>query len=226
MAGKGRKKKLECIFMNGRDIKAFLFDFDGVVCNTEHQYDEFWARMNPIYFNDPELCTKVKGTTFESMIETFSMDEATVGAVRKALDELEANMDYSYVPGALEFIKESRRRGYKTALVTSSDSAKLAQIYAHRPELRGVFDVVLISSDFAHSKPDPECFLKAMATLGVSAEQSVVFEDSVNGLKAGRDSGALVVGLVTSNPEETVKKYSTYQIKDFKRMSEIFDFLS
>ncbi len=212
--------------MPKQNIKALLFDFDGVVCNTETQYDEFWARMNPIYFNDPELCRKVKGTTFESMIKVFSMDDATVRAVRKALDELEANMDYSYVPGALEFIREARNRGYKTALVTSSDSAKLAQIYAHRPELKGVFDAVLISKDFVNSKPDPECFLKAMATLGVSAEQSVVFEDSVNGLKAGRDSGALVVGLVTSNPEQTVKKYSTYQIKDFKHMSEIFDFLS
>lgn len=212
--------------MPKQNIKALLFDFDGVVCNTETQYDEFWERMNPLYFNDPELCRKVKGTTFESMIKVFSMDKATVCAVRKALDELEANMDYSYVPGALEFIQEARKRGYKTALVTSSDSAKLAQIYAHRPELQGVFDAVLISKDFANSKPDPECFLKAMSTLGVTAEQSVVFEDSVNGLKAGRDSGALVVGLVTSNPEETVKKYSTYQIKDFKRMSEIFDFLS
>lgn len=212
--------------MPKQNIKALLFDFDGVICNTETQYDEFWERMNPLYFNDPELCRKVKGTTFESMIKVFSMDEATVCAVRKALDELEANMDYSYVPGALEFIQEARKRGYKTALVTSSDSAKLAQIYAHRPELKGVFDAVLISKNFANSKPDPECFLKAMSTLGVTAEQSVVFEDSVNGLKAGRDSGALVVGLVTSNPEETVKKYSTYQIKDFKRMSEIFDFLS
>ncbi len=212
--------------MTDRKIKALLFDFDGVVCDTEHQYDAFWERLNPIYFNDPDLSRKVKGTTFESMKKVFSMDEATVRAVRKALDELEENMDYSYVPGAFEFIQEARRRGYKTALVTSSDSAKLAQIYAHRPELRGVFDAVLISRDFAHSKPDPECFLKAMAALGVTAEQSVVFEDSVNGLKAGCDSGALVVGLVTSNPEETVKKYSTYQIKDFKNMSEIFGFLS
>lgn len=211
--------------MSERNIKALLFDFDGVVCDTEGQYDEFWARLAPKYFDDPDICQKVKGTTFESMKDAFAMDDVTVRAVRAELDELEKNMDYSYVPGAFEFILEARKRGYKTALVTSSDSYKIAQVYAHRHELKGVFDAVLISKDFSRSKPDPECFLKAMATLGVTPEQSVVFEDSANGLRAGRSSGALVVGLLTSTPEETVKKYSDYQIKDFKEADRIFEIL-
>ena len=59
----------------------------------------------------------------------------------------------------------------------------------------------------------------AMHALGGTPEDTVVFEDSVNGLKAARASGATVVGLVTSNPREVVEPLSDYAINDFTSMS-------
>ena len=59
----------------------------------------------------------------------------------------------------------------------------------------------------------------AMRALGGTPEDTVVFEDSVNGLKAARASGATVVGLVTSNPREVVEPLSDYAINDFTSMS-------
>ena len=58
-----------------------------------------------------------------------------------------------------------------------------------------------------------------MHALGGTPEDTVVFEDSVNGLKAARASGATVVGLVTSNPREVVEPLSDYAINDFTSMS-------
>jgi beta-phosphoglucomutase len=205
------------------EIKALLFDFDGVICDTESQYTEFWKRISPLYFDDPNLWTKVKGTTLKSMEKTFNMAPATFQAVTEALDHFEMHeLEYEYIPGAWEFLNEARRRGYRTAMVTSSNLSKLGQIYAHRPELEHIFDAVLTSECFAESKPSPDCFLRAMKTLGVGPSEAAVFEDSVNGLTAGRDSGALVIGLTTTEPMETVKKYSTWQIEDFKNAEDIF----
>ncbi len=204
-------------------IKALLFDFDGVICDTEPQYTEFWKRISPKYFDDPALWIKVKGTTLKSMEKIFNMAPATFQAVTEALDRFEMHeLEYDYVPGAWEFLCEAKKRGYKTALVTSSNAKKLEQIYAHRPELKNIFDEVLTSECFSESKPSPDCFITAMKKFGVEPSQAVVFEDSINGLISGRDSGALVIGLTTTEPLETVKQYSTWQIEDFKQAEDIF----
>ena len=72
-----------------------------------------------------------------------------------------------------------------------------------------------MSEDFKESKPSPDGFLTGMRVLGGTPETSVVFEDSINGLKAGKASGAFLVGLATSNPPEIVGRYADLVIPDF-----------
>jgi beta-phosphoglucomutase-like phosphatase (HAD superfamily) len=76
-------------------------------------------------------------------------------------------------------------------------------------------DAILTSEDFTKSKPDPECFLKAMEVLGGTPEDTVVFEDSFHGLDAGRASGARVVGLATTNTREAIAPRCDMVIDDF-----------
>ena len=54
------------------------------------------------------------------------------------------------------------------------------------------------------AKPDPECFLVAAKQIGVPIEDCIVFEDSRNGLIAGRESGARVIGIATTLKREVV----------------------
>ena len=86
------------------------------------------------------------------------------------------------------------------------------------------------SEYFTKSKPDPECFLLAMKELGGTPETTFVFEDSVNGLKAARASGGIVMGLLTSNPIDVVKPLSDHTLTDFtlmdySKLSEVEKFL-
>ena len=91
------------------------------------------------------------------------------------------------------------------ALVTSSDSSKMAELYRQQPWMRQAFDCIIDASMVTRSKPDPQGYLLAASRLGYSPEDCFVFEDSLQGLKAGRASGATVIGIATTYPAERLQ---------------------
>ena len=135
--------------------------------------------------------------------------------MKQRLDAFEVGMRYSFYPGALDFIQNIRANGVKCAIVTSSNALKMEQVYKHHPEFKTYFDRVLTSEDFAKSKPDPDCYLKGAACFGAKPEECVGLEDSFNGLKAVRASGAFTLGLATTNSAESIQPYSDYVIADY-----------
>lgn len=197
--------------------KAALFDLDGVVFDTEPQYTVFWGQICREYHPEiPDLEYKIKGQTLTQIYDRFfcGQDEEQK-VITQRLNEFESNMKFNYVEGFEEFIHSLRQKGVKTAVVTSSNREKMESVYRQRPEFKSLFDAILTSEDFEESKPSPDCYLKGAARFGVKPEDCVVFEDSFNGLKSGRASGAYVVGLATTNPAEAIAPYADQVINDF-----------
>ena len=124
-------------------------------------------------------------------------------------------MRFDYVEGFEDFVSRLRSRGVKTAVVTSSNIAKMQSVYQSRSEFRQMFDAILTSEDFERSKPDPDCYLKAAERLGAEIDECIVFEDSFNGLKSGRAAGMKVVGLATTNSAESIAPYSDVIISNY-----------
>ena len=200
------------------NLKAALFDLDGVLFNTEPQYDLFWEGICSRFMPDcPEMVQAIKGTTLVDTYERwFSGErEALRPEVTRLLNEFEGSMPFIPVPGALEFAGAVRAAGIPSAVVTSSNLVKMDCLYRAHPGFRDMFDAVLTSEDFSASKPDPDCYLKAAARLGVEPGDCVVFEDSIKGMQAGRAAGMKVIGLVTTLPEATVAQYSDCAIPNF-----------
>lgn len=199
---------------------AFLFDLDGVILDTEGHYTEFWDGIGADYLGDPHLAAKLKGETIAtSLMRCFPDDEQKREEVRARLYEFEANMKYEYVPGAHEFLTSLKAGGYPTAIVTSSNRDKMAQVYKSRPEIREMVDHVLTCDDFSRSKPAPDCYILGMKTCGSSPENTFIFEDSFNGLKSARDSGGHVVALATTNSRESVAPYADIVVDNFVGMT-------
>jgi len=199
-------------------FKAALFDLDGVVFNTEPQYSVFWgSQFNCYYPDQPGLEQAIKGQTLTQIYDRFFAGSLEVEreAITARLNDYERKMSFPYIDGVLAFIEDLHRHHIHTAVVTSSNQAKMARVYEQHPEFQSLFDAILTSEDFKHSKPHPDCYLKAMAQFGVTSTESIVFEDSINGLRSGRDSGAFVVALTTSHPTEVLQPLSDYQIPDF-----------
>ena len=201
-----------------REMKAALFDLDGVVFDTEPQYSVFWGEQCRLYHPEhPGLEHEIKGSTLEQIFEMGWGGELVNerAKVVERLNAFEAQMRLDYVAGFETFVEELRRKGVKTAVVTSSNHQKMENVYRKHPEFKGWFDAILTSEDFAESKPSPDCYLRAANRLNVSTDECVVFEDSINGLRSGCAAGMKVVGLLTTNPLEKVRQLSDIQIPDY-----------
>ncbi len=197
-----------------------LFDLDGVVLDTESQYTVLWNNIGKKYGDVGEIGRLSKGQTLTHILDTYFKGQTELQKhIIEELYEFEQNMSYAPIPGVMEFMKQLKAASVPMAVVTSSNKAKMENVYRHYPDFKDIVGHVFTSESFTRSKPDPECFLMAMHALRGTPEDTVVFEDSVNGLKAARASGATVVGLVTSNPLEVVEPLSDYAINDFTSMS-------
>ena len=203
-------------------FRAALFDLDGVVIDTESQYSQFWGLMGHDYLPEvPDFANLIKGQTLTQIYEGwFSGKEALQAIITKRLNAFEQQMAYPYIPGVTAFLQQLHNAGIRTAIVTSSNVAKMNHVYEQHPEFQGFFDCILTSEDFSASKPDPACYLLAASKFGVKPSECVVFEDSRNGLLAARASGAYVVGLSTTLPLSTITPMADKIIPDFESFME------
>jgi len=199
-------------------MKAALFDLDGVVFNTEPQYTVFWGEQcREFHPEHPGLEHEIKGQTLVQIYDAWFAGPLAEKQqlITSRLNEFEKQMDYAYIAGFEDYIKDLRKQGIKTAVVTSSNQIKMEAVYQHHPEFKDLFDAILTSEDFERSKPDPDCYLKAAERFGVNPEDCVVFEDSFNGLKSGRAAGMRVIGLATTNPAESIRPLCDEVIRDY-----------
>lgn len=196
---------------------AALFDFDGVVVDTEPQYSSFWYEQGRKYHPEiPDFSTQIKGTTLSQIFERyFSGMEAEQEQIRRELTCFEENMSYDYVPGILEFLEDLRNYKVYAAIVTSSDRLKMEQVYRARPELKSYFDRILIAEDFTRSKPFPDCYLLGAKIFNTIPSHCFVFEDSFNGLKSGNAAHMHVIGVATTNSREVISDQCSLVIDDF-----------
>jgi len=205
-----------------KELKAALFDLDGVVFDTEPQYTVFWGEMCRTYHPEhPGLEHEIKGSTLDQIFNRWwtGVLERERSVVTRQLDAFEAQMEFKYIDGFEAFIADLHTHGLKTAVVTSSNKPKMKSVYRQCPGFKCLFDAILTSEDFAESKPSPDCYLRGAAHFGFLADECVVFEDSFNGLRSGRAAGMYVVGLATTNPREAIKDLSDCQIIDYKNMN-------
>lgn len=199
-------------------VDAFLFDLDGVLLDTEGEYQRFWEEIAVEYSLDPKVFPfSIKGQTTDTIV-----NDNFIAAVRESIKEryhqYQQNMKYEFFIGALDVLEECKGKDIKTAIVTSSDKAKMDVIYQQYPNLKDMVDLVLTAEDFNNPKPSPQCWLNAAKRLNVEITKCVIFEDSINGLKSAKASGGYVVGLTTTHTVEIVNPFSNKVISDISEI--------
>ena len=203
------------------ELKAALFDLDGVVFDTEPQYTIFWGSQCRLYHPEhPGLEHEIKGQTLTQIYDQWFSGSLLPEQpkITERLNDYESKMHYDYIEGFERMIADLRSHGVKTAVVTSSNLPKMEAVYRFQPEFKKLFDAILTSEDFDRSKPDPDCYLKAAERLGAKTDECIVFEDSFNGLRSGRAADMKVVGLATTNSVESIRPLSDIQISDYREM--------
>jgi len=196
---------------------AFLFDLDGVIIDTEPQYDIFWKATAEKYRLGIEHFENViKGITLPDIFPRYfsHLPKSIHREITAANQAFELQMDIIPIPGAVTFLEEVKKAGIPMGLVTSSDDRKIEYTFSRLP-IRRYFDTIVSADRITKGKPDPMCYLLAAQDLGITPENCYVFEDSFNGIKSGNAAGMKVIGLSTTNPADSIAKDCIIVIPDF-----------
>lgn len=186
-------------------IRAVIFDKDGVLMDSECEYD----RRRRIFFEengiDDSRFPDFYGSNNEVIWGCVEPDPIKREAVYAAFCERFKNepMDYAafVYPEAQGVLSDLRAAGLKTGLASSSPRDCIERFLSDAG-LDGLFDFVASGEEVAHNKPAPDVYRHVMAGLGVEAEDCVVVEDSTLGIAAGKAAGAFVAAVrVPSAPQ-------------------------
>ena len=198
-------------------LKAALFDFDGVLVDTEKLYDVFWDEMGERYHTGiPHFASHIKGTTIDGLIEKYFADrpEEEKQQIIAESNHFDWNMPMPPMPGSFEFVRMLKAHGVQIGLVTSSDDKKLAHAFHELPFMEGLFDTIVSANRITRGKPDPMCYRLAAQDFKRKPEDCLVFEDSFAGILAGKGAGMRVIALSTTNPAAQLEGKADYVIPD------------
>ena len=187
-------------------LKALIFDFDGLVLDTETP--EYLAWQNIYQEHGFELSTEKWGSIIGgSGISCFEPSEELSLLTQGRLDSESLRLRHrsechsaiacqSILPGVLDYIHEAKRLGLKLAIASSSPHSWV-DAHTERLGIFHYFDVVICKDDVGagRTKPNPDLFLLALDQLQVQKNEAVVFEDSPNGVKAANRAGVFVVAV-------------------------------
>jgi len=183
-------------------MKAVIFDFDGVILDSEPQHHEAFAelfRRNGIPFSEtPQTMTGIPARKLIPMVALkagISLSAEKISAMDRQRDEIYLELilhQATLLPGALDLLHALKKSGVKIALASSSNH-RLLEAILPRVGLTDAFDAVVGGDHVPHGKPNPDIFLKAAEKLGVNPRDCVVIEDANAGVQAANAAGMKVL---------------------------------
>jgi len=184
-------------------IRAFLFDFDGLILDTETASRAGWQWLYREHGHElpPELWNLMIGTV--GAWDPWAHLEELVGEPleRETLNERRYAHELTLIeaeelrPGISDYLAAAERNGLKRAIVSSSSRRWVDMHLARLERAVGWDAIVTADHDAERAKPRPTLYLEALELLGVSAEEAIAFEDSPNGALGAKRAGIYVVGI-------------------------------
>jgi HAD superfamily hydrolase (TIGR01509 family) len=180
-------------------IRALIFDFDGLVLDTETALidaygDVHLADGKPF---DRPLFTRSVGHadySFDPWREFGpGADRPALEARRQAFNRAR-NEAQPILPGVLELIGEARKAGLGIGLASNSNRAHVAG-HLERLGLSALFDFVACREDVASPKPEPDLYRLVLNHFGLRGHEAIAFEDSRTGTLAAKRAGIWVVAV-------------------------------
>jgi HAD superfamily hydrolase (TIGR01509 family) len=184
-------------------VRAFLFDFDGLILDTELASRAGWELLYRQHGHElpADLWATLVGTHGDW--DPMAHLEELVGEPleRETLNERRHAHEIALIeaeelrPGIEEYLAAARRRGLKRAIVSSS-SRRWVDTHLERLEQAVGWDAICTAEgDAERAKPSPALYLEALELLDVAASEAVAFEDSPNGVRAAREAGVFCVAV-------------------------------
>jgi len=184
-------------------LKAFIFDLDGVITDTAEYHYRAWQRLadEEGFPFDRTVNEQLRGISRRASLDIILAgrplpEDQILGLMARKnqyyVDMLEQVSPADLLPGALELLHEARAAGIQTALGSASRNAWTV---IERLGIADLFDAISDGASVERTKPAPDLFLHAAAQLGVAPASCAVFEDAEAGILAAQAAGMRTVGL-------------------------------
>ncbi|GAC1354309.1 MAG: HAD family hydrolase [Ktedonobacteraceae bacterium] len=184
-------------------IHALIFDFDGLILDTEESEFQTWQEVYAEH--NARLPLDQWATAIGGGLEAFDVYgylEAQIGrtiqrediAVRRRERNRELLALKTVLPGVETYLVEAKRLGLKRAVASSSSRAWVTD-HLSRLGLLESFDYLRCGDEVTHRKPDPELYLDVLKEFGITGDQAIVLEDSPNGVRAAQAAGIFCVAI-------------------------------
>ncbi|MCC7228985.1 MAG: YqcC family protein [Fimbriimonadaceae bacterium] len=186
-------------------LQAIIFDFDGLILDTETPEVQAWRHIffrHGLDFPDSYWKHAI-GRGAEQIAESpIDILERQIGP---SIDRSGVEVEYEHVrmsaidtadplPGVRELVTASRQEGIPLAVASSSKHSWVDN-HLDRLGLYNSFQAILCADDVVSAKPFPDLYLAACSRLGVDPKHSVALEDSTNGIQAAIDAGLFCVAV-------------------------------
>lgn len=186
-------------------LRAIIFDFDGLILDTEYPYYDSWrevyagfglaldlAEWAALIGKGASVLAKTPYEDIENRVGR-QLDHSLIRTERRAaFDRLMAQE--TVLPGVESLIASAQRHNLLLAVASSSPRTWVAD-YLDRLGLRGGFPVICCGDEVEQTKPAPDLFLAALRSLRIGAEEAVALEDSAHGIAAAKEAGLLCVAV-------------------------------
>lgn len=179
-------------------IRAIIFDFDGLIVDTESVGYQTWHELYAQHGHHlpVETYAQAIGTEFNELYDPRRDLDALLGRalawpeleLLRVERERELRSTLRTLPGVVDRLKEARELGLPCAVASSSPLSWVGK-WIEELELREWFHHLTTVDDTGKVKPDPSLFLHAADKMEVEPAEVLVFEDSLNGLRAAKTAG-------------------------------------
>jgi beta-phosphoglucomutase len=176
--------------------KLAIFDLDGTLFDTRDvNYFAYKEALSEYGFDLERdyYCKECNGKFYKVFLPPISTND---DEILEKIHKLKKNAYIKHLSSAkmnvhLFNIMHAIKNEYYLAVVTTASKKNCMDILTHF-EVEPLFDLIITHDDITKVKPDPEGFNKAMHVLNIKPEQTMIFEDSKEGIAAARASGANV----------------------------------
>lgn len=189
------------IYQAINDSKAVLFDFDGVILDTEWPIYQSWKRLFEREGQDlaQDIYVKCIGSDFDTWSPPRYLEELTDKSFdwdkENAVRQVEIMRDLANakpMPGVEKLIKGLVE---KPTAVVSSSSHNWVDGWVDKLGLMPYFNTLVCRGDAPKIKPAPDLFMEASKQLGIAPKDCLVIEDSMNGLLSAHQAGMKVLAV-------------------------------
>jgi HAD superfamily hydrolase (TIGR01509 family) len=185
-------------------IQGLLFDFDGLLVDTESPSRLGWEEIYREHAHDlpQDQWATLVGTIgapfdpaghLEELIGR-PLDRDELRKRKRARSHELADLE-KLRPGVEEYFVEAERLGLKTGVVSSSEEWWIERHLGRLGRLEGLDTIVAANGDTSRAKPQPDLYLDALERLGLQPDEAIAFEDSPNGVTAAKAAGLFCVAV-------------------------------